>query len=88
MATLEQMIKQGNHTKDPENKKILAELICRDINYSYGLTLAIKTVWKIKLAEVYPMNVVHQETVNKLGETVPKTRASHDLSFQSKPREH
>lgn len=74
------MIEHGNHTKDPEDKKILAKLVCGDVNFGYGLPLTMEAVPKIKFAEVYPMNAIHQEIVNELGEIIPRMRASHDLS--------
>eukprot|EP00957_Ditylum_brightwellii_P212244 15367129-Ditylum_brightwellii.AAC.2 len=83
VVCLHQAFKQGNHksARGPANKDILVNLMPDDIDLVYGIPLPIKILSKIPFAEIYPLGVQHQQSINKMGNVITKDRVSHNLSF-------
>jgi hypothetical protein len=51
-----------------------------DVNLGYGIILTPECIKKLKHAEVYPIGLQHQQTIDEHGNIIPKKRISHDLS--------
>lgn len=55
-----------------------------DITRGFGILMNPDCAQKLKDAEIYPMGLQHQWSINEKGETIPKKRVSHDLSNKKK----
>jgi hypothetical protein len=53
-----------------------------DIELGYGIPITIDCIKSLKHAEVYPIGLQHQQTINEHGKIIPKKRISHNLSNQ------
>ena len=75
-------IEKGNHKSAlaPEARIHVDKAMKSDIQLGYGIPLTIDSIKKLKHAEVYPVGLQHQQTINELGQIIPKKRISHDLS--------
>ena len=56
----------------------------RDVVRGFGFILTRKCVERLKQAEIYPLGLQHQMTINERGEHIPKKRVCHDLSNNRK----
>mmetsp|Transcript_35250 Transcript_35250/g.105310 ORF Transcript_35250/g.105310 Transcript_35250/m.105310 type:complete len:135 (-) Transcript_35250:29-433(-) len=77
------MINRGNHKSatSAEAVPILEKLAKEDVELAYSLPLTVGCVRKLRRAEVYPLCITSQLTINAKGETIPKKIVNHDLSF-------
>ena len=60
----------------------LRTLVHDDVNQGYTLPITILALLKMKDSVWSPMGVVHQSTINEHGAIVPKSRGTHDQTFQ------
>jgi hypothetical protein len=60
----------------------LLKLIGKDIKYGYSIPIPLKSIKLIPGLEMAPMNVMAQNTIDKLGRIVPKDRLTHDQSWK------
>jgi hypothetical protein len=51
-----------------------------DIELGYSIPITVDCIRKLKHAEVYPIGLQHQQTIDETGAIIPKKRISHDLS--------
>ena len=56
----------------------------QDVELRYGIPLTLICIWNLKDAEVYPVGIQNQDTINKKREIIPKRRVTNDLSFNRK----
>ena len=79
---LTRQLDKGNHKSalTKEAKEHVDKAMLSDISLGYGIPLSIDCIRKLKHAEVYPVGLQHQRTINELGQIIPKKRMSHDLS--------
>jgi hypothetical protein len=75
-------LQKGNHKSalDPSAKEHVAKAMISDIELGYGIPITIECIKQLKHAEVYPVGLQHQQTINEHGKIIPKKRISHDLS--------
>ena len=76
-------IKKGNHTLalEDKNRDYVSKAIKTDVELGYGFPLTIDGVLKLKDAEVYPLGLKRQWTINEQGTTIPK-KGNLPRSFQ------
>jgi hypothetical protein len=78
---LMEQIKRGNHKSalEPEALEHISKAMKSDVQLSYLLPRSIDFIKRLKDAEVYPVGLQHQQTINEQGEIIPKKRISHNL---------
>jgi hypothetical protein len=82
ITDLMEQIQRGNHKSalEPEALEHVSKAMKSDVQLGYGIPLTIDCIKRLKHAEVYPIGLQHQQTINEQGEIIPKKRISHDLS--------
>ena len=79
---LEANIARGNHKSalKPEDRHHVTKLMRSDVELGYAIPVTIECVRNLKDAEVYPIGLQSQLTIDAEGNVIPKKRATHDLS--------
>jgi hypothetical protein len=82
-AMLEKSIERGNHKSalSDEERPHVTKLMSQDVELGYGIPLTVDCISKIQGAEVYPVGCQNQQTIDEIGNVIPKKRVTHDLSF-------
>lgn len=82
LTELEQQLTRGNHKSalEPDAKQYVDKAMISDIELGYGIPMTMECVKELKHAEVYPIGLQHQKTIDETGRIIPKKRISHDLS--------
>ena len=62
----------------------VTKLMEKDVELGYGIPLMLECIFKLKDAEVYPVGIQNQDTINKKGDIFPNKKVTHDLSFNIK----
>ena len=75
-------IDRGNHKSARDRPDVLRAQVLEDVTHGFALPIPAKVVPMIPGAEVAPMGLVAQNTINELGEIMPKDRLTHDQSFE------
>ena len=78
-------IARGNHKSAKKHINILRKNTKKEIYTGFIFPFKINDVKKIKGAMVAPQGVAVQDTINELGEIVPKHRPTCDQSFEFSP---
>ena len=73
---------RGNHKSAALHPSALRTLIHDDVNRGYTLPITVPTLLQMKDSVWSPMGVVHQSTIDEHGAIVPKSRGTHDQTFQ------
>ncbi|KAL7526102.1 hypothetical protein ACHAWF_006679, partial [Thalassiosira exigua] len=83
--TLDQ-IEAGNQqsTQTDEAIPLVTKLMMDDVSKGYAFLVSTDCLTKLKDAEVYPMGLAHQTTIDEQGNTIPKKRVTHNLSARKK----
>ena len=86
MRDLKAQLERGNHKSalTPEAEPIVNKLFRQDAELGYLITISKECILKLKHAEVYPLGLQHQLTIDEQGRQIPKKRVTHDLSNQKK----
>ena len=89
VTRLEMLTKQlikGNHksTIEGEDRANVTKAMRTDVTRGFGYIITTDCAAKIKDAEIYPLGLQHQTTINERGEIIPKKRVCHDLSNERK----
>ena len=79
---------KGNHksTRSKEADRLVTKAMTTDVERGYGIIMTMKCAARIKEAEIYPLGLQHQHTINERGEIIPKKRVTHDLSIYRKSK--
>jgi hypothetical protein len=79
---VQKQLSKGNHKSAliPEGRKHVDKLMHEDIKLGYGIPITTDCAAKLKHAEVYPVGLQHQTTIDARGASIPKKRVTHDLS--------
>ncbi len=72
---------RGNHKSALDHQETLDVIISEDIERGFALPLPIEVINLIPNASLAPLGCQVQETINELGERIPKYRMTHDQSF-------
>ena len=86
MRDLKAQLERGNHKSalTPDAEPIVDKLFKQDAELGYLITISKECILKLKHAEVYPLGLQHQLTIDEKGNQIPKKRVTHDLSNQKK----
>ena len=79
---LQKQLTKGNHKSAliPEGRKHVDKLMHEDVKLGYGIPITTDCAAKLKHAEIYPVGLQHQTTIDARGASIPKKRVTHDLS--------
>ncbi len=72
---------RSNHKSAQKHHNILDKIINEDIEKGFALPLPINILYDILNALLAPLRCIEQDTINELGERIPKFRMTHDQSF-------
>ena len=79
---LEEALTFGNHKGASSQPELLRRLIEKDVTHGFGLVIPLSTVKCIPGALLAPMNIMKQNTIDELGNIIPKDRLTHDQSYK------
>jgi hypothetical protein len=73
---LNEQLERGNHKSAlcPDAREHVDKAMLSDIELGYGIPITIDCIRKLKHAEVYPIGLQHQQTINEDGQIIPKKR--------------
>jgi hypothetical protein len=73
---------RGNHKSamTPEAAPIVEKAMHEEAALGYAIPITKSCLLKLKGAELYPLGLAHQLSINEKGEQIPKKRITHDLS--------
>ena len=79
---LEETIARGNHKSalSEEGRPHVTKGMISDVELGYAFPVSIDCVRNMPGAEVYPVGMQNQMTIDKNGDPMPKKRLTHDLS--------
>jgi hypothetical protein len=72
---------RGNHKSAQKHDSILAKIIKDDVEKGFALPLPVEVLNLLPNASLAPLGCHEQETINELGECIPKFHMTHDQSF-------
>ena len=83
---LTENLARGNHRSalKKDNQEHVTKAVVSDVTLGYGIPITLEGVLKLKDAEVYPLGLQTQQTIDEAGRTIPKKRLTHDLSHNRK----
>ena len=86
ISDLKAQLERGNHKSalTPDAEPIVNKLFTQDAELGYLITISRDCILKLRHAEVYPLGLQHQMTIDENGNQIPKKRVTHDLSNQKK----
>ena len=80
--TLNKQLEKGNHksTLGLDARKNTTKSMKTDVIRGFGFIMSKRCASRLKEAEIYPLGMQHQTTINEIGKSIPKKRLTHDLS--------
>jgi hypothetical protein len=81
---LTDQLARGNHKSANNCLDVLTTLNSVDVEHGYSFCLPVQALAQIPGAAVAPHGVVHQGTINELGQCMSKDRPTHDQSFSAR----
>jgi hypothetical protein len=75
-------LEKGNSKGAKENPKVMEELINGDVIHAFSLVIPSDKVIEIEGAQVAPMNVANQNSIDERGEIIEKDRLTHNQSWK------
>jgi hypothetical protein len=82
---LSAQLARGNHKSAKQCAGVLTALNATDVEHGYSFCLPDIALHEIAGAAVAPHGIVHQGTINELGQYMSKDRPTHDQSFSARP---
>ena len=79
---LDDALSFGNHKGAIAKPELLKNLINKDVIHGYSLPIPLSSVKSIPGLVMAPMNIMAQNTINELGQIIPKDRLTHNQSWQ------
>ena len=83
IESVEANLARGNHKSANERVEVLRTLLTEDVEHGFSLPVPVSRILEIPGAEVAPMGLAAQSSINERGEIIAKDRPTHDLSFQA-----
>ncbi len=77
-ADVNKAIEFGNHKGTSNNPFLLRKLVKKDVNYGYCIPLPLRKVKLIPDLLFAPMNIQHQNTIDKTGKIIDKENLIHN----------
>ena len=81
LSNLTSAINRGNHKSASDHPEVLQRLVQDDVSRGFILPISVQCLCKLNNAEISPLGVVKQSTINETGSIIPKFRGTHDQSF-------
>jgi hypothetical protein len=78
-------LERDNHQSAKASLGVLDKLNAKDVEYGYSFCLPVEALQAINELAVAPHGVVHQGTINEVGQLITKDRPTHDQSFVAGP---
>jgi hypothetical protein len=78
-------LERGNHQSAKASLGVLDKLNAEDVEHGYSFCLPVEALQAIDELAVAPHGVVHQGTINELGQLITKDCPMHDQSFAARP---
>ncbi len=72
----------GNHKGALAKPELLQHLISKDVKYGYSLPIPLSCVKSIPGLLMAPMNIMMQNTINKIGQIIPKDQLTHNQTWK------
>jgi hypothetical protein len=82
IADVNEAINVGNHKGATNNPIHLQELFERDVKYGYCIPLPLRKAKLIPDLLFTPINIQHQNTIDKTGKIIDKERLTHNQSYK------
>lgn len=82
---LEAAITRGNHKSALENIAAVRELLAKDVAHGFAVPLTLDTIRHLPNAQVQPIGMVKQWSLDVNGDRKQKLRLTHDASFIPRP---
>ena len=81
LRILHATIERGNHKSAlaPEARPHVTKSM-KSVDYGFAIPISVDCIPKIAGAEVYPLGLQQQTTIDEQGQPIPKWRVTHDLS--------
>jgi hypothetical protein len=83
---VEAALAYGNHKGAVKAPDKLFDLLDDDVTHGFNMPLPLSMVRKIPGLLMSPMNIARQNTIDELGNIVPKDRLTHDHSMEFQPQ--
>ena len=85
LSMLHENIERGNHRSAlaSDNRERVDKAIRSDVELGYGIPLTIEGVMRLKDAEVCPLRLQTQQTINENGKVISKKRLTQDLTHRA-----
>ena len=80
-SNLKAAIKRGNHASANLHPDEIHKLMMKDVGHGFVLPLSLEGINNLRGAELAPLGVAKQFSIDENGEQIPKFRATHDQSF-------
>lgn len=80
-ADVQEALQFGNHKRATEDTTLLISLIVDDVTHGFTLPLPLEKITCINGVLLAPMNIAYQDTIDEMGNIIPKKRLTHDQSF-------
>jgi hypothetical protein len=81
LMDFDKILAYKNHKSAITNMDTLNDHLSKEVMKGWLIPLLPRDARKLKNASIAPMGVVHQSTINELGQIIPSNRVTHDLSF-------
>ena len=80
---LHKMVEQGNHKSAtiPEHVEVVRKTYQKEIARGWVIPIPLPTLFQLRHADMTPIGIATQFTVNEAGEKILKKRLTHDFSF-------
>ncbi len=72
----------GTHKSSPAKPSLLQKLIGKDLKHGHSLPIPLAIVPSIPGLEMAPVNIMAQNTIDKLGLVIPKDRLTYDQNWK------
>ncbi len=82
---LEAAIARGNHKSAKENLDQVRKLLGKDVAHGFAIPLSLQAIRSIPNAQVQPIGMVRQWSLDEDGTRIEKLRLTHDASFPPRP---
>ena len=74
-------LERGNHKGVINNPKLFTEIMDEEVRQGWQLVIEKENIIDLEGAQLAPMNIQDQRTIDDDGNVIPKKRLSHDQSF-------
>ena len=85
LADLSAILARGNHKSASVHNDQLVWMLVAEVECGWQLILPRTAVFQVPEAVITPLGLVLQDSINELGNVIPKWHLTHDQSFNAIP---